>query len=286
MSNPELMIYDACYSAHCGFLWVCVNVCVSFRYSLRKPEHSNLTHPSPWRVTECSAWEEFLSYLLIREKLILSRVVCSCILPRLRYSLLGLPLDTPSSAPLPYSSSCLSLSPIPPFSWRLGLPFFSWRGAINWRSYWPARHLMGGIQRLTRDLLQAHLIKARKARDVEKRQRKQRFLKHTEIGFFFPWYITPSSCEETWNRNEAMHGRSKEKFWMWGERLREPGSSMQKPALIYTSNERGKWEQQSALAGLWEAVRVSVHLCLHVCACARMQAKGWLQYQREKLEAM
>lgn len=48
-----------------------------------------------------------------------------------------------------------------------------------------------------------------------------------------------------------------------GETLRQSGSSLQRPALMCTSNERRKWEQKSALAGRFCSVCACVHLCLH-----------------------
>lgn len=53
--------------------------------------------------------------------------------------------------------------------------------------------------------------------------------------------------------------------------LRQPGSSMQKLALIYTSNERGK--REPSLVFVLLRVCESVHLCLHeqihACVCVR-----------------
>lgn len=51
--------------------------------------------------------------------------------------------------------------------------------------------------------------------------------------------------------------------------LRQPGSSVQKLALIYASNERRKSEEKKCCF----SVRVgSVHLCVHEQIC--VQAKG------------
>ncbi len=135
---------------------VCVHVClcVSFRYSLLKPEHSNLTHPSPWRVRKCSAWEEFLSYLLIREKLILSCVVCSCILPLLLFpSSASSSTNTSLCFPHVLLFPSLPFSPLSfYFSGGFLQPLLSGWDAINCGSYWPARRLMRPIQWVTRDL--------------------------------------------------------------------------------------------------------------------------------------
>lgn len=161
MSTSELMVFDACYSAHCVFLASreCTLPCT------RLSSHYSFTQA--WALKFNSPFSTESEWVLVVRGIPVSspyswkaHPVCCCLFLHIApspFALLGLLLtNTSPQLPLMHSSFCLPLPlPLSPLSLlSLGmLPTFLVSGRRNqlW-SYWPARHLMRLIQRVTRDL--------------------------------------------------------------------------------------------------------------------------------------